>query len=143
MGANLIKKKFEVIDHTADIGLKAYGDSLAELFKNFAYGIFSQIADLDNVEERDSFEIVLEAEDREELLVDWLNELLYISDARKTILKKFEISEITETQLEATVFGEKMDHQRHRIYTYVKAATYHDLKIEHNGIWQGQVIFDV
>ncbi|MBT9170996.1 MAG: Protein archease [Actinobacteria bacterium] len=143
MGANLIKKRFEVIDHTADIGLKAYGDSLGELFENFAYGIFSQIADLDNVEERDSFEIVLEAEDQEELLVDWLNELLYISDARKTILKKFEISEITETQLRAMVFGEKMDHQRHRIYTYVKAATYYDLKIEHDGIWQGQVIFDV
>ncbi|GFP35435.1 hypothetical protein HKBW3S43_01226, partial [Candidatus Hakubella thermalkaliphila] len=129
--------------HTADIGLKAYGDSLGELFENFAYGIFSQIADLDNVEERDSFEIVLEAEDQEELLVDWLNELLYISDARKTILQKFEVSDITETQLRAMVFGEKMDHQRHRIYTYVKAATYYDLKIENNGIWQGQVIFDV
>ncbi|GFP19992.1 hypothetical protein HKBW3S03_01496, partial [Candidatus Hakubella thermalkaliphila] len=114
MGANLIKKRFEVIDHTADIGLKAYGDSLGELFENFAYGIFSQIADLDNVEERDSFEIILEAEDQEELLVDWLNELLYISDARTTILKKFEISEITETPLRGMVVWEKIDNQRHR-----------------------------
>ena len=145
-------KRFEVINHTADMGIKAYGKDLAELFINAAYGMASLITDLEKVSPKDSEDISLEAENREELLVSWLNEIIYLFASKNMLFSKFEVSEIDEKHLRAKIFGEKLDTTRHQIETEFKAATYHGLKISKlkrdnstfpEGTLQAEVIFDI
>lgn len=83
-------KKFEVIEHTADMGIKAYGKDLSELFTNAAYGMASLITDLDKVNPKHIENITLKAENKEELLVSWLNEIIYLSASKGRIFSKFE-----------------------------------------------------
>lgn len=134
---------FDIIDHTADIGIIAYGNSVEEVFTNAAYGMFSFIADIDQIAEIIHNEIVIEAPDQEELLVTWLNELLYLFDAENLIFSRFEITHLDQEHLSAIVYGEKVDPLRHNLKTQIKAATYHLLKLEKNDDFRAQVIFDI
>lgn len=136
--------KFEIFDHTADVGIIAYGKDLKEAFANAAYGMFSQIADLKNVKEEVERDVAIQSSDREALLVDWLNELLYMFDVDHIILSRFDIIELNQNSLKAKVYGEKIDTSRHQLKTSVKAATYHMLKVEvkKNGA-KAQFILDI
>jgi SHS2 domain-containing protein len=137
-------KKFDVVEHTADIGIVAYGADLREAFANAAYGMFSLMADLEQVREETSRYIEAEAGDRESLVVSWLNELLYMFDVERIIFKRFDVLELTNTRLKADAYGEKVDASRHELKSGVKAATYHMLKVsEDNGRCRIRVIFDV
>ncbi len=136
-------KRFEVIEHTADIGIRAYGNTLEEAFENAALGMFSLIADLSTVEEKESLRIEVEGEDRESLLVEWLNELIYVLETSRLLLKRFKVESLGETHLTAIGFGEPLNIQKHHLGEQIKATTYHMLKIQHNQYWQAQVIFDV
>lgn len=135
-------KRFELIEHTADTGLKAYGKDLPEAFANAAYGMFSIVAELDNVKEVDSRRMDIKEDDSESLLFEWLNDLLYYFDVETLIFKRFEILELSNTHLVSQCYGEKYDPFRHRIKTGIKSATYHMLTVdkEKNTV---QVIFDV
>ena len=145
-------KRFELIEHTADMGIRAYGKDMAELFINAAYGMASSMTDLEKVNPKESKDISLEAENREELLVSWLNEIIYLFASKNILFSKFEVSEINEKHLRAKIFGEKFDTTRHQIETEFKAATYHGLKISKlkgdnstrpEEILQAEVIFDI
>ena len=137
-------KDFEYLEHTADIGVIAYGDDLRQLFRNAARGLFSIIVELNDIESKERIEIEVTAPDREALLVNWLNELIYIVDAKGLLLKDFDIAELTETRIKAKGYGEKIDIEKHHLKTQVKAATYHQLKIEQKSDgWRAQVIFDI
>ena len=136
-------KRFEVIDHTADIGIAAYGEDLKEAFANAAYALFSLMADLDGVDDASCHQVDVTAEDRSELLVAWLNELIYLFEVENVLFKRFEIGKIEETRLRARCYGEKIDTERHRIKLGVKAATYHMLKVEEGDGFRVQVLFDI
>jgi len=134
---------FEFIDHTADIGIIAYGNSVEEVFVNAAYGMFSLIADLEKVAEVISRQVIAEASDQEELLVAWLNELLYLFDAEGVIFSRFEIADLRQQYLRAMAHGEKVDPARHNLKTQVKAATYYQLKLEKGNDFRAQIILDL
>jgi SHS2 domain-containing protein len=136
-------KKFEVLDHTADVGIIAYGADLKQAFANAGKGLFSIIASPGGVEERLHRDIELNAADEESLLVDWLNELVYYFDTEGILFKRFDIIELNNNHLKARGYGEKADSARHKLKIGVKAATYHMLKIEKNGGCRVQVIFDI
>jgi SHS2 domain-containing protein len=137
-------KPFEVIEHTADIGIVAYGADIKQVFANAALGLFNLMADLDNLKEDVKREIELSAEDIEVLLVEWLNELIYISEVEHIIFKRFEINELSNTQLKATCFGEKIKPGQHRLKREIKAATYHMLRLnKEDGRYKVQIIFDI
>ena len=137
-------KPFEIIDHTADIGIVVHGTDIKQVFANAALGLFSLMADLDNLKEDTKREIKLSAEDVEVLLIEWLNELIYISEVEHIIFKKFEIDELSNTNLKATCFGEKIKPGQHRLKREIKAATYHMLRInKENGSYKVQIIFDI
>jgi SHS2 domain-containing protein len=137
-------KPFEIIDHTADIGIVAYGADIKQVFANAALGLFNLMADLDNLKEDVKREIELSAEDVEVLLVEWLNELIYISEVEHIIFKRFEINELSNTQLKATCFGEKIKPGQHRLKREIKAATYHMLRLDkEDGGYKVQIIFDI
>lgn len=135
--------RFEVIDHTADVGIIAYGKDIKEAFANAAYGMFSLIADLDGVRETLSREVEIRSSDQEALLVDWLNELLYLFDVQHILFKRFEITELNQNTLKAKAYGEQVDTSRHQLKTAVKAATYHMLKIERKNGVTVQFILDI
>ena len=105
--------------------------------------MFDQIAGLEGVEIKETFEVAQDAPNVEELLVGWLRELLYQFSARDFLFKDFSIEEMDETHIKGIARGEKIDRKRHELKKEIKAATYHELKVERlNGKWRCQVIFD-
>ncbi|HXF82087.1 MAG TPA: archease [bacterium] len=136
-------RPFEVIEHTADVGIIAYGRTLAELFANAAAGMMAFLIDAEAVRPLEERRLTVTADDREGLLVAWLNELLVLLNGEGFIPRDYRIAQLTDTRLEAEVLGEPVDPQRHRFRLDVKAATYHQLEIRKNERWQARVIFDV
>ena len=135
-------KRFRLIDHTADIGLIAYGRSLAEAFANAAYGLFSIIAELKTVKETESRQLELSEEDSEALLFEWLNRLIYLFDVDMLLLRRFDVADFDGRGLKAICYGEKYDPSRHHLKMGVKSATYHMMKVDKEKN-QVRVIFDV
>jgi SHS2 domain-containing protein len=142
MGAS-VKKDFEFIDHTADVGVIAYGDDIRQAFANAARALSSLIAEPGDLQEALYRDIEVTADDEEGLLVAWLNELIYLFDAEGLIFKSFDISSLSSRQLRARAYGEKVDPARHQLKTGVKAATYYLLKVDRDNGIRVQIIFDV
>jgi SHS2 domain-containing protein len=134
--------RYRLIEHTADIGLVAYGISIADAFANAAYGLFSIMTDLRKVRQTEYRLVELQEHDQESLLFEWLNHLIYVFDVENLLFKKFEIMYLDDKKLTAKCFGEKYDPNRHEIKLGVKAATYHMIKVDkqNNTV---RVIFDV
>ena len=135
-------KRFRLIEHTADIGLIAYGQSLAEAFANAAFGLFSIIAELKTVKENESRQLELKEDDAEALLFEWLNRLIYLFDVEMLLFKRFELRDFDGHGFKAICYGEKYNPSRHQLKIGVKAATYHMLKVDKEKN-QVQLIFDV
>jgi SHS2 domain-containing protein len=135
-------KRYELIEHTADIGINAYGKTLSEAFANTAYGMFSIIAELENVREVESRRVEVSADDTEGLLFEWLNSLLYYFDVEMLLFRRFDVIEFGDTRLVATCYGEKYDPSRHRLKNGVKSATYHMLEVDRKNN-RVRVIFDI
>ncbi len=132
------------MEHTADVGLVARGADLKEAFAAAALGLSNIIAQPRRVAAREAVRVEVEAGDTEALLVEWLNELVYLFDARHMLFKRFDIVELTSNRLVAEVWGEPADPTRHRIKVGVKAATYHMLKVEKEADgYRLQVLFDI
>jgi SHS2 domain-containing protein len=137
-------KKYETFDHTADVGIRVFGRTVEEVFVNAAYALFDQWTDLRKVRGKISREISIRGADREDLLVRWLGELLFLGESRGVLFKEFTIRRLDSTSLKAVARGEIFDPSRHRFKTEIKAVTYHQVEIkEVDGKWEGRVIFDV
>lgn len=137
-------KRYKLIDHTADIGIIAFGKDLSEVFANAAYAMFDILTDISRVEGNENFELQISARNQDELLITWLDELLFRYETERIVCNLFIINSLDDKNLNATVFYEKIDHKKHEIKTEIKNVTYHQLEIKkvHNG-WSAQVIFDV
>jgi len=138
-----MEKDFEIVNHTADVGIIAYGADVRQAFANAARALFSLITELDDVEEVLYRDIELTVSEQESLLVGWLNELIYLFDVENIIFKRFDITEISNTQLKARSYGEKIDSSKHKLKTGVKAATYHMLKVDKDDGCKVQVLLDI
>jgi SHS2 domain-containing protein len=141
----VMKKDFETIEHTADIGIRAHGIDLSQAFTNAARGMFSLITDLDDINEIYFRDVEIKAADREALLVEWLNNLLFLFDTEQLIFCRFHIESINEKQMKARCYGERVDKSRHDLKRGIKAATYYMLKVEkvNDYDYQVQVILDI
>ncbi|HEX17634.1 MAG TPA: archease [Thermoplasmatales archaeon] len=137
-------KDFEIIEHTADVGLRAYGKSLDECFENVAKGMFAIITDNSKIDSVGEYQIELKSESLEDLLVDWLSELLFLNSAYNLVFGEFEVK-INEgdLSLKARVKGEVYDREKHGYGTEIKAVTYHMLEIKKGEIYEVQVLFDI
>ena len=141
--AEAVEKDFEFIDHTADVGIIAYGADMSQAFANAARALFSLITELDDVAEVIHRDIELTATDEESLLVEWLNELVYQFDTESILFKRFDIIQLNNTRLKARGYGEKVDRSKHKLKIGVKAATYHMLKVDKGDGCRVQVLFDI
>ena len=135
---------FELLEHPADIGFRAFGDTIEDLFANCAVAMLSIACDLDAVEQANRYRLAVSSGDRESLLVDWLSEVLYWFDGKRIALQSFQIDHLDDTSLLATALGEPRDTVRHPAKLIVKAVTYHGLELrEDDGVWKARVVLDV
>ena len=137
-------KKYEFIDHTADLGVEVYGKDLKELFENAGEALFEIICDMSNVIESVKRVITLESDDLEQLMVVWLGELLYLYDTERLLFKRFNIQRIGNNGLEAVLYGEELKTGHHTINAEIKAVTYHQIQVrQEENRWKSRVIFDM
>ena len=138
-------KAYEYLDHTGDLGLRVRGKTLEELFTNAAKGLFETIAVLDTIDSVTQVKINVEAESLADLMVVWLDELIFKHEVGEIFFKHVDILELSETQLAAVAYGERADFTKHVVYTEVKSVTYHQLFVQQAsaGDWIAQVIFDL
>ena len=137
-------KRFEILDHTADTGLLVYGENLKALFENAGEAFFRLITDLKKVRPKIEKKIEIQGESLERLMVDWLNELLYLHEVESLLFKGFHIESVGENGLRARVRGEPFQEGIHVIKTGVKAVTHHQIEVrEERGIWRARVILDL
>lgn len=137
-------KRYEQFPHTADIGIRVFGKDLKELFVNAAYGMFDTIADLEGITTSTEEVIEAEGQTREELLVAWLDELLYRFCTKDIIYSKFDILDLSDNKIRAKAFGRPAAANRNRLKMEIKAITYADLSIKKaDGGYSVEIIFDV
>jgi len=135
---------YEFFEHTADLGLRIRADNLAELMEEAARALFAAIVvNLDGIREVETAQFAIEADRPDDLLRDWLAELLYAFHADHRLFAAFEVN-LDGNRLEATTRGEPIDPARHEIDVEIKAVTYHGLRVERDGEgWLAEVIVDL
>lgn len=139
-----MKRGFEIVDHTADVGIIAYGTDIEEVFCNAALALFSLITEPETIQEKSHLDLKVSSDETDSLLVEWLNELIYFFDAKHILFNRFDIESLTQNELKATCYGEGFDPMKHKIKRGVKAATYHMLRLDKNNDgYKAQVILDI
>ena len=125
--------KFEFLEHTADVYIRAHGKTMEEAYENAALAMFETITDTDQVAQSEADSIEVEAEDQYALLYNWIEALLVNSETKGMLYSKFQINSWKETaenfKIKAKIWGEKFDPQKHPQKVAVKAVTYHRMVI--------------
>lgn len=140
--------RFEIFEHTADIGVRGFGKTVEEAFTETAKAMYSiMIKNINEIELKETVPIDVFAEDIEELLVEYLNELLYITYSAYLVFRQFEVKikkKGFEYVLNGVAVGEELNEEKHQIGVEVKAATFSQLKVKKEGdIWIAQCVLDV
>jgi len=128
-----LERGFKYHDHTADITIECWAPDLIDAFEQAALATFEVILDTSTVNPQDTTEIKVTGTDLEELLVEWIGELISLVDINRQFYSQFHVDHLEATLegyvLEARALGEKIDHEKHETRTEVKAMTYADMKI--------------
>lgn len=133
----------EVLEHTADIGFRAWGATFEEMLANAALALIAIALDIESVQPAEPYPIAAKGEDREALLVNWLNEVLYYVDGRQIAFRRFEMNSCGELQASAVAWGEPRS-ERHPAKLIVKGVTYHQLSIHRDDKgWSCTVFLDI
>jgi SHS2 domain-containing protein len=130
--------------HEADIGVHGSGDSPEQAFEEAAVAMTAVITDPESVACRETVTVNCEAPDRELLLVDWLNALIYEMATRRMLFRCFKV-EFDGLRLHGTARGESVDRARHQPATEIKGATYTALALYESppGVWHAECVVDV
>ena len=134
-------ERYILVDHTADMMVRAFGDTLEECFGNAAYALFDQTVDLSDIGTSEETEFRVTGIDDEDRLYSFLSELLFIEDCDNLILKEFDVS-FDGDDVVCRARGETLDRPRHRVRSEVKAVTYHMMEIDRDTP-SVTVLFDV
>ena len=128
-----LKKRFEFLEHTADLYIAAYGNSLEDAFENAAYATFEGMTNLEKVQPKLEDTVEVEGHDEQALLYNWLEALLVKFDITGNLYSRFKIASIKKTstgfKLKAKIWGEPFNPQKHLSKVGVKAVTYHLMEI--------------
>ena len=134
---------YEVLEHTADIGIRAWGSSFAEMIAHASEALVSIVMEPEDIAPREAYPIAASGEDRESLLVNWLNEVVYYLDGRMVGLRRFDVKRASETEATGIAWGE-LRTSSHAAKLIVKGVTYHQLRVaEEGGHWCCEVYLDI
>ena len=132
--------EFQPVPHTADVSLEVKGKDVPDLMETAARGMFSLITNISAIKPEKEIELKVEGEDYEDLLVRWLNELLYLH-SQGYVFSYFRIEKLSKNFLQAKAKGEQLK-PHHTLNLEIKAATYHNLKIAGKPP-KATIVFDV
>jgi len=146
-----LKRGFQLIDHTADAGIRVWGRGWKEIIEEAARGMVSLIVDLTAVLAREEKTIRVEGENGEEILLNWLREILFLMEQEGMVFSKFKVEEdnfsykkVDKYWFSGKLVGEKVDPTRHDICTEIKAVTRHNFFLRKKGLlWEAEIIFDL
>ena len=139
-----MRKKYNLIDHTADFGIHVFGSDSKELFANAAWAMFDIITEIDQLKGLDSCNIEVSGYDWPDLMVNWLREVLYLWNGRELLVKSFHIISLSENNLSVRVNFDPFNSDRHIIKTEIKAVTYHQIQVNSSPSgWEAKIIFDI
>ncbi|MCX6384817.1 MAG: archease [Actinobacteria bacterium] len=146
-------KRYVVMDYLSDVLIRAYGKSIKELFENAAEGMFSLIIDIESIEKKFEKKMKINLREKiglEDLLIIWLEKILYLNEVNDLIFSEFKIIDLinneSESRISALLKGEKINLKKHEIFLQIKAPTYHNLFIKQDneaGIFTVDIVFDV
>ena len=133
-------KKFEILEHTADLKIRALGRNRQEVFENMMLGMQKALHPRVKKQEA-STKIRIESEDLGSLLVDFLSEINYLNEVNKEIYKEARFYKFDDNKIEAELLGNKVS----RFGEQIKGVTFHNLKVHQieDGLWEAIVLFDV
>ncbi|MBD3262946.1 archease [Candidatus Woesearchaeota archaeon] len=125
-------KKFEFLEHTADVFIVGKGKTLKEAFQNCAFGLNQYMVDLKNVEPKIQKNISAKGEDVKSLLVEFLTQFLILQDSEGLIFSDINVTRLDEKKFEidAIAKGEKYNPKKHEAGAHIKAITYHEMEIK-------------
>ncbi|OGZ36908.1 MAG: hypothetical protein A3D38_02330 [Candidatus Portnoybacteria bacterium RIFCSPHIGHO2_02_FULL_40_23] len=132
-------KPYKILEHTADLKIKAFGKDLKELFLNAMLGMYKG-AGYSGEGEKTKREIEISSIDLLALLVDFLSEVLYLTETEQEVYQEIQFQECGEKHIKAALIGQKLK----KIETQIKGVTYHDLEIKKvDNRWEAVVLFDI
>jgi|SRR3989344_6236435 len=140
--------KYKFFPHTADVMFEAYGKTLEQLFENAALATESTMVETDSIKSREHYEILQESDDLEDLLYNFLSELIFLKDTEGLLFNKFEITihhKNKKYEIFAICYGEKINRDKHKLIDDAKAVTMHEFVLEQkeNKTWFAKVIIDI
>ncbi len=138
-------KKYRLTKHQSELAVRVTGDSQADLFANSAMALFDvMVADVDKIESKERLPLEVEGTDRDDLMVNWVRELLYLYQSSGYLLREFTIREVKDTVVKADVVGEKIDPDRHEVKQEIAAVAFHKSRMDKTGNqWTAHLIFEV
>jgi SHS2 domain-containing protein len=138
------QKKYRLMARQSALAVKVVGNSQADLFANSAFALFDVMTDVEKIELKEHLPLEVEGVDRDDLMVNWMRELLYLYQGSGYLLREFQVREVKDTLVKAEVCGEKIDPDRHEIKKEVAAVAYHQSRMEKTGNqWTAQLVFEV
>jgi len=142
MGSNSFT--YQIIDHTADLGIIVKGTDEKNLFIRAAQAMTDLMVKGDISKKIIIKDVLVEGEDFPDLMVRWLGEILYLFDGENLILNSIKIKSISPTKLKSTLTLSSFDPEHHQVKREIKAVTYHQISVDKvNDGWQARVIFDI
>ncbi len=138
-------KPFEYLEHTADVKFRAYGQSPEEMLSNAAAALFKSMVDPSAIQAKETWRVMLEATDLEQLAFSWLSEIVFLFETESAVFSTFavKLQQNGSLKLEGEIGGERIDLERHAFENEVKAVTLHEFQIKKNDVWCIQVVLDV
>ena len=138
------QKNYRITTHQNELAVRIVGNSQADLFANSGFALFDVLSDINKIEAAERLSLEVEGSDRDDLMVNWIRELLYLYQGSGYLLKEFKINEVKDTLVKAEVAGEKIDPDRHEIKQEIAAVAFHKSRMQKTGNqWIAQVIFEV
>ena len=139
----LKKPSYELMDHTADLGVHVYGRDPKDLFQNAALALVDQLVETRDLLARQEEQITIKGNDWPDLMVNWLREILYLWVGKAILVQSVQIESISENRLTAHLWVDPFSLDRHTLKTEIKAVTYHQIQVFDTGrMWESKVIFD-
>jgi len=138
------QKRYRITTRQSELAVRVLGNSQVDLFANSAFALFDVMTDVTKVDIKDRIPVEVEGTDRDDLMVNWMSELLYLYQGSGYLLKEFHIREAKDRLVKAEVCGEKIDPDRHEINQEIRGVAYHQSRIQKTGDqWTAQLIFEI
>ncbi|MGE5854225.1 MAG: archease [Deltaproteobacteria bacterium] len=139
------QKNYRITKHQSELAVRVVGNSQADLFANSALTLFDvMVTDVQKIDCKESIPLEVEGTDRDDLMVNWVRELLYLYQRSGYLLKEFLILEVKDTLFKADVRGEKIDPDRHEIQQEIAAVASHKSRMQKTGNqWTAHLIFEI